>query len=82
MKVVQVFNVAPTSESNEVPTQKTLPLTFFDILWLRLPPVQHVFFYQFPHPTPLFFDTLLPKLRDSLSLAATTLFHKFVAFLC
>ncbi|XP_020234928.1 phenolic glucoside malonyltransferase 1 [Cajanus cajan] len=69
MKVVQVFNVAPASESHELPSQTSLPLTFFDILWLRLPPVERIFFYEFPHPTPLFFDTLLPKLKHSLSLA-------------
>ncbi|QCE12673.1 shikimate O-hydroxycinnamoyltransferase [Vigna unguiculata] len=74
MKVVHVFNVAPTSESKEVPTQTTLPLTFFDILWLRLPPVQRIFFYHFPHPTHLFFDTLLPKLKRSLSLALAHFF--------
>ncbi|ESW11464.1 hypothetical protein PHAVU_008G032200 [Phaseolus vulgaris] len=74
MKVVEVFNVAPTSESNELPAQTTLPLTFFDILWLRLPPVQRIFFYEFPHPTPLFFDTLLPKLKHSLSLALAHFF--------
>lgn len=69
MEVVQVFNIAPTSESQELPSQTSLPLTFFDILWLRLPPVERIFFYEFPHPTPLFFDTLLPKLKHSLSLA-------------
>ncbi|CAJ1833563.1 unnamed protein product [Sphenostylis stenocarpa] len=69
MKVVQVFNIAPISESKELSTQTTIPLTFFDILWLRLPPVQRVFFYQFPHPAPLFFHTLLPNLKHSLSLA-------------
>jgi len=74
MKVVEVFKVAPTSESNELPTEKTLPLTFFDILWLRLPPVQRIFFYEFPHPTSLFFDTLLPKLKHSLSLALAHFF--------
>ncbi|XP_047147319.1 phenolic glucoside malonyltransferase 1-like [Vigna umbellata] len=74
MKVVDVFNVAPTSESKELPTQTTLPLTFFDILWLRLPPVERIFFYQFPHPTLLFFDTLLPKLKLSLSLALAHFF--------
>ncbi|ESW11462.1 hypothetical protein PHAVU_008G032100 [Phaseolus vulgaris] len=74
MKVVEVFKVAPSSESNELPTQTTLPLTFFDIFWLRVPPVQRIFFYEFPHPTSLFFDTLLPKLKHSLSLALAHFF--------
>ncbi|XP_027349533.1 phenolic glucoside malonyltransferase 2-like [Abrus precatorius] len=69
MKIVEVFSVKPTSASEELPTQTSLPLTFFDILWLRLPPVQRVFFYEFLHPTALFFDTLLPKLKHSLALA-------------
>ncbi|KAK7374625.1 hypothetical protein VNO80_08062 [Phaseolus coccineus] len=69
MHVVQVFSVAPTMESEELPTQTSLPLTFFDILWLRSPPTQHILFYQFSNPTPPFFLTLLPKLIHSLSFA-------------
>ncbi|XP_027349536.1 phenolic glucoside malonyltransferase 1-like [Abrus precatorius] len=68
MKIVEDFSVKPTSASEELPTQTSLPLTFFDILWLRLPPVQRVFFYEFPHPPSLFFSTLLPKLSHSLAL--------------
>jgi len=37
-------------------------------------PVQRIFFYQFLHPTSLFFDTLLPKLKHSLSLALAHFF--------
>jgi len=69
MHVVQVFSIAPTLDSEELPTQTSLPLTFFDILWLRSPPIQRILFYQFSHPTPPFFHTLLPKLINSLSLA-------------
>ncbi|BAT83273.1 hypothetical protein LR48_Vigan03g017900 [Vigna angularis] len=74
MHVLQVFSIAPTLESEELPTQTSLPLTFFDILWLRSPPIQRILFYQFSHPTPPFFHTLLPKLIHSLSL---TLGHFF-----
>ncbi|KAK7295466.1 hypothetical protein RJT34_18375 [Clitoria ternatea] len=75
MKIVEVFHVAPTSGSElELPSQTSLPLTFFDILWLRLPPVQRIFFYEFPHPTQLFFHTLLPKLKHSLSLSLSYFF--------
>ncbi|XP_027349537.1 phenolic glucoside malonyltransferase 1-like [Abrus precatorius] len=69
MKIVEVFRVAPILGSEELPTQTSFSLTFFDILWLRLPPVQRIFFYEFPHPTSFFFDTLLPKLKHSLALA-------------
>ncbi|XP_027928466.1 phenolic glucoside malonyltransferase 1-like [Vigna unguiculata] len=69
MKVVEVESIAPSSESKELPTEASFALTFFDILWLRLPPVQRVFFYEFHHPSDVFFDTLLPKLKRSLSLA-------------
>nr|AHA84200.1 anthocyanin malonyltransferase [Phaseolus vulgaris] len=69
MKVVEVSSIAPSSESQELPTEASFALTFFDILWLRLPPVQRVFFYQFHHPSNVFYDTLLPKLKHSLSLA-------------
>ena len=67
-KIIEIFNVAPTSQE-ELPSETSLPLTFFDILWLRLPPVQRIFFYEFPHQTSLFLNTLLPKLKKSLSIA-------------
>ncbi|WVZ15281.1 hypothetical protein V8G54_012847 [Vigna mungo] len=69
LKVIQVCSVAPLQEptlSNLVPT--SLPLTFFDLLWLRFPPVQRLFFYHFPHPTSSFLHSLLPSLKHSLSL--------------
>lgn len=67
-KIIEIFNVSPSSQE-ELPSEISLPLTFFDILWLRLPPVQRIFFYEFPHQTSLFFNTLLPKLKKSLSIA-------------
>ncbi|CAL5191095.1 unnamed protein product [Lathyrus oleraceus] len=70
-KIIEIFNVSPSSPQ-ELPSEASLPLTFFDILWLRLPPVQRIFFYEFPHQPSLFFNTFLPKLKQSLSLA---LFH-------
>ncbi|AES77693.1 anthocyanin acyltransferase, putative [Medicago truncatula] len=69
-KIIEIFNVEPSSQV-ELPSETSLPLTFFDILWLRLPPVQRIFFYEFPHQTSLFFNTLLPKLKQSLSLTLT-----------
>jgi len=66
-KIIEILNVAPSSQV-EIPSETSLPLTFFDILWLKFPPVQRIFFYEFPHQTSLFFNTLLPKLKQYLSL--------------
>ncbi|KAG2710964.1 hypothetical protein I3760_04G054900 [Carya illinoinensis] len=52
----------------EVSIPTTLPVTFFDIIWLRFAPVQRVFFYETSHTQTPFLDTILPKLKDSLSL--------------
>ncbi|KAG4911718.1 hypothetical protein AAZX31_19G028100 [Glycine max] len=69
-KVHEVCSISPPQETP--PT--TLPFTLFDVLWLRFPPVERLFFYSFPNPTTTsFFDTtVLPNLKHSLSL---TLHH-------
>ncbi|CAB4305212.1 unnamed protein product [Prunus armeniaca] len=74
VKVIEICRVAP--EPQEVPLPPATPwflpeLTFFDLFWLRFPPFQRIFFYELPpssDPTPLFFDSILPKLKASLSL--------------
>ncbi|RHN44414.1 putative isoflavone-7-O-beta-glucoside 6''-O-malonyltransferase [Medicago truncatula] len=49
----------------------TFPLTFFDILWLKVYPVERVFFYTLPssqsHPS-FFFQKLVTILKSSPSL--------------
>ncbi|XP_028776112.1 phenolic glucoside malonyltransferase 2-like [Neltuma alba] len=69
LKVVEVCRVAPTPETttSDAASETSLPLTFFDLLWVRFPPVERLFFYEFPHPPSSFFDSLLPKLKNSLS---------------
>ncbi|XP_022632260.1 phenolic glucoside malonyltransferase 1-like [Vigna radiata var. radiata] len=69
LKVIQICSVAPLQEptiSTLVPT--SLPLTFFDLLWIRFPPVQCLFFYHSPHQTSSFLHSLLPSLKHSFSL--------------
>ncbi|KAI4352454.1 hypothetical protein L6164_006704 [Bauhinia variegata] len=69
MKVLQVCTVAPPPETATSPAATTsFTLTFFDLIWLRFPPVERLFFYEFPHPTTSFLDSVLPKLTHSLSL--------------
>ncbi|KAK7340654.1 hypothetical protein VNO77_21363 [Canavalia gladiata] len=53
------------------PTQTSLlPLTFFDLFWLRFHPVERIFFYSLhatqSHPS-YFFDKVVQKLKSSLS---------------
>ncbi|RHN50243.1 putative isoflavone-7-O-beta-glucoside 6''-O-malonyltransferase [Medicago truncatula] len=68
-KVVQVCNVEPYLDTTKPFSSPTsLPLTFFDLLWLRFPPVELLFFYELTNSTTFFYDTLLPNLKHSLSL--------------
>ncbi|EXB94481.1 Malonyl-coenzyme A:anthocyanin 3-O-glucoside-6''-O-malonyltransferase [Morus notabilis] len=70
--VIEQTKVSPPPGS--VPTT-SLPLTFFDLPWLlNFSHMQRPYFYDFPHPTNHFLETLLPSLKNSLSL---TLQHFF-----
>jgi len=66
IKIHEQCKVSPSSS-----TQLSLPLTFFDLIWLRFHPVERIFFYTLPsshsHPT-FFFENFVPKLKSSLSL--------------
>ena len=53
---------------------KSLPLTFFDLPWLHFPLMKFFFFYEFSHPKTYFVETIIPRLKHSLSL---TLKHFF-----
>ncbi|CAL9101106.1 unnamed protein product, partial [Musa acuminata var. zebrina] len=46
-----------------------LPLTAFDLIWLKGGTVERVFFYRLPHSTAYFCASVLPHLKSSLSLA-------------
>lgn len=48
--------------------ERTLPLTFFDIMWLLHFPIHQLFFYEFPHSKPHFIQTIVPILKHSLSI--------------
>ncbi|KAL8506673.1 hypothetical protein ACS0TY_017535 [Phlomoides rotata] len=54
---------------------QSLPLTFLDIKWLPFHPIRCLLFYDLPHSSkPYFLETIIPKLKESLSL---TLKHFF-----
>ncbi|XP_071740304.1 malonyl-coenzyme A:anthocyanin 3-O-glucoside-6''-O-malonyltransferase-like [Rutidosis leptorrhynchoides] len=72
LNVVQVFRVSPPPSTVQ---NRSLALTFFDMIWLLRPPVHHVFFYDLPDVTMSHFKTtIIPTLNNSLS---TTLQHFF-----
>ncbi|GLT29784.1 hypothetical protein SLA2020_046290 [Shorea laevis] len=64
-KILDISHVSPPPGSVST---TSLPLTFFDLSWFTCPPVQRVFFYDFPYPTFRFTQTLVPLLKHSLSL--------------
>ncbi|XXG39042.1 hypothetical protein AAC387_Pa01g0102 [Persea americana] len=69
VEVLELSRVAPPPGSV---SEASLPLTFFDVFWIVLPPVQRLFFYEFSPTnttTSHFFNSLLPHLKHSLSLA-------------
>ncbi|CAH2079818.1 unnamed protein product [Thlaspi arvense] len=67
LNIIHVSRVTPsTSDSSE---SLSLPLTFFDLLWLKHKAVERVIFYQLTHATRSFFDSVIvPNLKSSLSL--------------
>ncbi|XP_057491409.1 phenolic glucoside malonyltransferase 1-like [Actinidia eriantha] len=68
VKVLEVCRVAPPPLSPDSTTPKSLPLTFFDMLLLKFPPTQRLYFYETSHPTTTFLEVVVPKLKHSLSL--------------
>ncbi|XP_022964998.1 phenolic glucoside malonyltransferase 1-like isoform X3 [Cucurbita moschata] len=70
VKIIEISKVAPpppeASRAAVVPS--SLPLTFFDLLWLRFHPVQRLFFYELPSNDISFIDEIVPKLKTSLAL--------------
>lgn len=72
VEVIEVCRVAPPADhSDQSFSPKSLPLTFFDIRWLRFPPPKLLYFYKISPINPStnsFFDSIVPRLKHSLSL--------------
>ncbi|XP_041993185.1 malonyl-coenzyme:anthocyanin 5-O-glucoside-6'''-O-malonyltransferase-like [Salvia splendens] len=58
------------------PVELKLPLTLFDIWWIHTPPTLRLVFYDHPCSSADFLDTVIPRLKQSLSL---TLKHYLIA---
>ncbi|KAM0942007.1 putative transferase [Dioscorea sansibarensis] len=71
LKVLNLCSISPPKGS--VP-ETSIPLSFFDLLWLQAGAVERLFFYKFSHSTSHFIDHFLPTLKASLSLSLQHLF--------
>jgi hypothetical protein len=72
-----IFTVIEQSQVSPPPAtvaDKSLPLIYFDFFWLRAPPVHNLFFYELPLTKTEFMESIVPNLRNSLSI---TLQHFF-----
>ncbi|KAI3736204.1 hypothetical protein L6452_15742 [Arctium lappa] len=77
MASLPIFTILEQSNVSPPPStvcNRSLPLTFFDILWLSFNPVHHLFFYELPVTKTHFIETIVPSLKQSLS---KTLQHFF-----
>nr|XP_016458380.1 PREDICTED: malonyl-coenzyme:anthocyanin 5-O-glucoside-6'''-O-malonyltransferase-like [Nicotiana tabacum] len=63
--VIEQCQVAPPPGSA---AELTLPLTYFDHIWLLFNHNRRILFYKFPISKPEFVQTIIPTLKDSLSL--------------
>nr|XP_048328102.1 phenolic glucoside malonyltransferase 1-like isoform X1 [Ziziphus jujuba var. spinosa] len=68
VKILEVCRVAPPPDVPNLASPTSLPLTFFDLHWLRFPPVERLSFYEFSSSNTPLFDSIIPKLKHSLSL--------------
>ena len=68
-EMVNVLEECRVSPPPNAVGEKSLPLTFFDLLWLHFHLVQSLFFYKFPQSKTHFIETTIPSLKHSLSLA-------------
>ncbi|KFK33211.1 hypothetical protein AALP_AA6G345100 [Arabis alpina] len=66
LTIIEVTQITPSNTNSS--ESLTLPLTFYDLLWLKLHPVQRVIFYKLTDITRSFFDSVIvPNLKTSLS---------------
>ncbi|XP_023533407.1 coumaroyl-CoA:anthocyanidin 3-O-glucoside-6''-O-coumaroyltransferase 1-like [Cucurbita pepo subsp. pepo] len=65
-KFLNLYRISPPAGS--VPTT-LLPLSFLDFIWMICRPMRRLFFFQFPHSTNHFMDSVFPTLKRSLSLS-------------
>lgn len=66
VNVLENCGVSPPADTVSV---TSLPLNFFDLIWITFHPLGRVIFYDFPYSTNHFIEKIVPNLKTSLSLA-------------
>ncbi|XP_057766246.1 phenolic glucoside malonyltransferase 1-like [Salvia miltiorrhiza] len=66
IKIVELWSVSPTDGGA---AEQTLPLVYFDMIWLHSPPADTLYFYDSKYSESYFFNTVAVKLKHSLSIA-------------
>ncbi|KAL4573066.1 hypothetical protein LXL04_019859 [Taraxacum kok-saghyz] len=77
MGSLPTLTILQESQISPPPTtvgDRSLPLTFFDFSWLTSAPIHTLFFYELPLTKTDFTETIVPNLKNSLSI---TLQHFF-----
>ncbi|GMN46062.1 hypothetical protein TIFTF001_015238 [Ficus carica] len=83
VEIVEIYTVATPLPAATDLSPKSLPLTFFDICWTRLPPSERLFFYEFPfhdqshsisNTTTFFHSNIIPTLKTFLISLSPTLY--------
>ncbi|XP_074347235.1 phenolic glucoside malonyltransferase 1-like [Apium graveolens] len=64
LKVLESCRVSPPPQSK---AEKSLPLTFFDLIWVPFHPLARVIFFDIPCSTNHYFQNILPNLKTPLS---------------
>ncbi|VAH94883.1 unnamed protein product [Triticum turgidum subsp. durum] len=67
LSVLETTLVTPSPSAGAAPPECSLPLTFFDVLWLTSPPVERVFFYRLAADADV--PAILSNLKTSLAKA-------------
>ncbi|WRX20983.1 hypothetical protein QQP08_013470 [Theobroma cacao] len=69
VQVLETTRATPAFDSPISTIEFSLPLTFFDTLFLKFGSIERIFFYQLNGSNPEYFNSvILPKLKRSLSL--------------
>jgi hypothetical protein len=74
VKIVEVCWVAPQpgSPHSAYTPDQSLPLTYFDLLWVRFPPVERLYFYELTSSNSFDFVLLKISKLPSLSFSNTS----------